>query len=321
MPAFARLPRVVRAAGLTHRPARAYGPAGMMKSLALIGHRGARGLFPENTLEGFVAAAALGLDGIELDVAVTADGVPVVCHDPALNPALVRDADGAWIAAPGPRIHDLRAAALAGFDVGRVRPGSAPAAAAPDQVAIDGARIPRLEAALSLPGLAFIVELKTLPDHPDWTVSPAAMAEAALAAADRAGATERVTFESFDWRGPRHLRRQHPELRLAWLTRPATVAAASLWWDGPRPEDFAGSIPRAVAAEGGAAWAPEHVDLTAAQIAEAHALGLAVIAWTVNRPADMARLIGWGIDGIITDRPDLARQVMARRGLALPPAR
>ena len=60
----------------------------MTKSPALIGHRGARGLFPENTLEGFAAAAALGLDGIELDVVLTADGVPVVCHDPALNPAL-----------------------------------------------------------------------------------------------------------------------------------------------------------------------------------------------------------------------------------------
>ncbi len=293
----------------------------MVHSPALIGHRGARGLFPENTLEGFAAATALGIDGIELDVAVTADDVPVVCHNPALNPALARGADSAWIAAPGPLIRDLPAAALAAFDIGRLRPGSALAAIFADQVPIDGARIPRLDAALALPGLAFIVELKTFPDHKDWTVTAADMAEAALGAADRAGAIGRVTFESFDWRGPRHLRRLRPELQLAWLTSPATVAAAALWWDGPRPEDFAFSIPRAVAAEGGAAWAPEHVDLTAAQIAEAHALGLAVIAWTVNRPADMARLIGWEVDGLITDRPDLARQVMARCGLPLPPAR
>jgi len=99
------------------------------------------------------------------------------------------------------------------------------------------------------------------------------------------------------------------------------VAEAALWWDGPRPEDFAGSVPRAVAAEGGQVWAPEHVDLTAAQIAEAQALGLAVIAWTVNRPEDMERLIGWGIDGLITDRPDRARVVMEAAGLKLPAAR
>jgi glycerophosphoryl diester phosphodiesterase len=293
----------------------------MTHAPALIGHRGARGLFPENTREGFAAAAALGIDGIELDVALTADGVPVVCHDPALNPALARGPDGAWIAAPGPLIRSLPEAALAAYDVGRLRPGSALAATFPDQRPIDGARIPRLDAALALPGLSFIVELKTLPDHPDWTAPAAAMAEAALAAAERAGALDRVTFESFDWRGPRHLRRIRPELRLAWLTRAATVAEAALWWDGPRPEDFAGSVPRAVAAEGGQVWAPEHVDVTEAQIAEAQALGLAVFAWTVNRAEDIARLIGWGIDGLITDRPDRARQVMAAAGLALPPPR
>ncbi|MBW4090990.1 MAG: glycerophosphodiester phosphodiesterase [Proteobacteria bacterium] len=290
----------------------------MVPTPVLIGHRGARGLFPENTREGFAATAALGVDGIELDVAVTADGVPVVCHDPALNPALARGPDGAWIASSGPRIRDLTAAGLAAFDVGRLRPGSNLAAMFPDQVPIDGARIPRLDAALTLPGPAFLVELKTFPDHPDWTVPAAEMAEAALAAADRAGATDRITWQSFDWRGPRHLRRIRPGLRLAWLTRAATIAASGLWWDGPRPEDFAGSVPRLVAAENGGAasgatWAPEHVDLTAAAIAEAHALGLTVMAWTVNRPADMARLIGWGIDGLITDRPDLARLVMARR--------
>ena len=285
---------------------------------ALIGHRGARGLFPENTLEGFRAAAALGIDGIELDVALTADGVAVVCHDPALNPDLARVAGGVWIAAPGRLIHGLPEAALAGYDVGRPRPGSPAAATFPDQHPIDGARIPRLDAVLALPGLTFVVELKTLPDHPDWTAAATEMAEAALAAAERAGALDRVIFESFDWRGPRHLRRLRPDLPLAWLTRPETVAAAALWWDGPRPEDFAGSVPRAVAAEGGQIWAPEYRDLTGDAIAEAHGLGLAVYAWTVNAAEDMARLIGWGIDGIITDRPDRARAMLAAAGLALP---
>ncbi len=66
----------------------------MPRKFTLIGHRGARGLFPENTIEGFAAAIAVGIDGIELDVAVTADGVPVICHDPALNPDLVRGPGG-----------------------------------------------------------------------------------------------------------------------------------------------------------------------------------------------------------------------------------
>ncbi|MDE2007071.1 MAG: glycerophosphodiester phosphodiesterase [Rhodospirillales bacterium] len=270
----------------------------------LIGHRGARGLFPENTLEGFAAALALGIDGIELDVGLTADDVAMVSHDPRLNPDIARGPDGGWIAAPGPAIRALSAAELARHDVGRLRPGSALAAAFPTQRPIDGARIPRLDAALALPCPLFVVELKTLPDQPDLTAPPEAMAAAALAAAERAGARERVVFESFDWRGPRHLRRHYPGLRFAWLTRPETVARAALWWDGPTPGDFAGSVPRAVAAEGGEVWAPEHADLTAEQIAEAHDLRLSVIPWTVNAPEDMARLIRWGIDGLITDYPD-----------------
>jgi len=95
------------------------------------------------------------------------------------------------------------------------------------------------------------------------------------------------------------------------------VAAAGLWWDGPTPADYGGSVPRVVAAEAGGrsseVWAPEHVDLTVELIAEAHELGLAVVPWTVNRPGEMARLIGWGVDGLVTDRPDLARVVIAGR--------
>ena len=80
----------------------------MRRTIDLQGHRGARGLFPENTLSGFAAALAIGVDSFELDVAVTADGVPVVSHDAALNPDLARGPDGAWLTAPGPLIRTLR---------------------------------------------------------------------------------------------------------------------------------------------------------------------------------------------------------------------
>ncbi|MGC8475896.1 MAG: glycerophosphodiester phosphodiesterase family protein [Acetobacteraceae bacterium] len=281
----------------------------------LIGHRGARGLFPENTLEGFRATAALGVDGIELDVALTADGIAVVSHDPVLNPALTRGAGGGWLDRPGPPICSLTLSQLASYDVGRLRPGSALSASFPEQRPIDGARIPLLEAALGLTELSFLVELKTMPDAPELTAPAEVLAAAALAAAERAGALGRVRFESFDWRGPRAVRRLRPETPLAWLTRPATVAAAPLWWDGPSADDFAGSVPRAVAAEAGpgGVWAPEHTDLTVEQIAEAHALGLAVFTWTVNAPSEILRLCKAGVDAIITDRPDLAQTVLAAR--------
>jgi len=286
----------------------------------LQGHRGARGLFPENTVRGFVATVALGVDAIELDVAVTADGVPVVFHDVALQGDIVRGPDGAWLAGEGPLIRSLTLAGLARFDVGRLRPGSAYAAAYAAQVPCDGARVPTLRETFDATGSVRIdAELKTEPARPEATVSPAEMADLVLAVAGEA--LDRLDVRSFDWRGLRHVRARRPGLGLTFLTNAATVAEAALWWDGPTPGDFGGSVPRAVAAEmAGACWAPGYRDLELAQVREAQALGLRVVPWTVNDPADMARFIAWGVDGICTDRPDLARQVMARVGLPLPPA-
>jgi glycerophosphoryl diester phosphodiesterase len=287
----------------------------MKRSFELHGHRGARGLFPENTLAGFAGALEIGVDTLELDVAMTADGIVVVSHDPALNPDITRTSDGAWLARHGPPLRSLRAVDLACYDVGRIRPGSTYAAAFPDQAPQDGAHIPTLKAVLCIaPKVRFNIELKTFPLEPGLTVDGMAMAAAVLAVADATGTSARITVQSFDWRGPRHLRRIRPDIRLAWLTRAAILPRARVWWDGPEPSDYGGSVPRAVAAEGGRIWAPEHVDLTQDSLAEAHDLGLLVIPWTVIRPEDMRRLIGWGIDGLITDRPDIARAVMATLG-------
>ena len=279
----------------------------IMLPLGLQGHRGARGLFPENTMEGFRAAIAMGTGVMELDVGMTADEVIVVSHDLLLNPDIARDAHGNWLTEPGPAVRALTAAALAQFDVGRLRPGSAYAQQFPDQLAIDGARIPTLEAVLRIgPDIRFTIELKSDPNHPGRTVPPVVLADATLSVIDAAGVAARIVLESFDWRGPRHVRRTRPDIRLAWLTRPETVRDAQLWWDGPHPSDFGGSVPRVVAAEGGPIWAPDHNDLTRDQVAEAHDLGLLVLPWTVNDPVSMRRLIEWGADGLITDRPDLA---------------
>lgn len=299
----------------------------MNQHFDLQGHRGARGLFPENTREGFAATLALGVRSLELDVAITRDGVAVVTHDPELNPDLVRGPDGAWLAARGPAVHSLSVAELARFDVGRLRPGSALAALYPDQAPADGVRIPLLAEVLALAapaGVTVDVELKTEPDRPGVTVAPAAMAEAVMAVlreASASGGAPRMAVRSFDWRGLRHLRAHHPAMPLVYLTSPDTVAAAALWWDGAA---IPASVPAAVAAEArGAAWrpvwAPQHAALTRADLDAAHELGLLVVPWTVNAPADMSRLIAWGVDGLCTDRPDLARAAMQAAGMALPP--
>jgi len=281
----------------------------MARVLDIQGHRGARALFPENTLEGFLAAWRLGVTAFELDVGMTADGVPVVVHDPAMSPDIARDASGAWLSELGPTIWSLNLAELGRYDVGRLRPGSPTAVRFPEQRPHDGAAIPTLAAVLAaLPAARFTIEVKTHPAHPDWTASASALADATVAVVDAATAADRVTVEAFDWRVQRHIRRSRPDIRLAWLTRRETVRDPALWWD----LDTSGrSVPAMVAAENGPVWAPDHASLTAAEVDEAHAFGLSVLPWTVNQPADMRRLIDWGADGLISDRPDLAMQVAA----------
>src|ERR1700677_1895529 len=131
----------------------------MARRLDIQGHRGARALFPENTLEGFLAAAELGVTAFELDVGLTADGVLVVTHDLALNPDIVRDASGAWLSERGPTNHSLTYADLSRYDVGRLRPGSRLAASFPDQQPYDSAHIPTLAAILAaMPNARFTIE-------------------------------------------------------------------------------------------------------------------------------------------------------------------
>jgi glycerophosphoryl diester phosphodiesterase len=274
----------------------------------LSGHRGARGLWPENTLAGFAGALALGVDAIELDVTLSHDGKIVVSHDLALNPDLTRGPDGVWLVAPTPVIHRVSAAELRRFDVGRARPGSAVALAHPCQRPADGERIPLLSevfACVAKNAVILDVELKT--DFWDWrSVDPTVLADAVLVEADRAGMLGRLALRSFDWRGLRHARRRFSTLPLAYLTDAADAAALAMV--------------RREAGGAKATWAPRYSGLRLDLVAEAHGCGLSVKPWTVNDPADMARLIAWNVDGFCTDRPDLARGVMAQADLRLPAA-
>lgn len=275
------------------------------RDFALIGHRGARGLFPENTLEGFAAAIALGLRMIELDIAVTADDVAIVHHNPCLNPDLTRDRRGDWLTAPGPPIRQLRLEELRDYDVGRIKPGSAYARRFPDQSPADGARIPSLAEVLALdPRIVWAIELKTFPQQPELTVAPEHMADLVLAIAEAQNASQRIILQSFDWRGLDHLQRHYPGIALAWLTEKAASGDSSAL----------GRVAAAASrAADGARWMPQFTELDARTVQAAHAQGLAVIPWDANDATAIERALAWRVDGIITDRPDIALRLLRAR--------
>jgi glycerophosphoryl diester phosphodiesterase len=230
---------------------------------AIYGHRGARGERPENTIEAVLYARSLGLAGIECDIALTRDRVPVLHHDPEL--------------AADDCIRDMRF----------------------EQLHRQAPHIPTLAQALqAAPRMQWLIEIKTFPGAPEKTWPPAVMAEAVLAVLKNQEKLRQACILAFDWRVLSAVAAAAPDLRRVCLTAPETEAARRIWWG----EDMAGAVPDAVARVNAYGWAPFHANLTAPQIARARHLGLRIFPWTVNEPAEFARLAPI-VDGIITDFP------------------
>lgn len=293
----------------------------------LQGHRGARGLAPENTLAGFERALAVGVSTLELDVTLSAEGVPVVTHDTTPNPDITRDAQGQWLKARGQPFWRQPLQAIQALDVGRIHPASRYARDFAAQEPRDGERIPTLAAvfervkALGATQVRFNIETKVNPLKPDESPSPDALTRAVIEVIKTHGVAERTTLQSFDWRTLQVAKKLAPELPRAYLTahlpRFDTVSSGD-WTLGLKLADH-DDAPAMVAAAGGRIWSPHFGNLSRAAIERAHDLDLHVIPWTVNEPADMERLVDWGVDGLITDYPDRLRHVLAQRNQPLPP--
>lgn len=297
----------------------------------LQGHRGARGLAPENTLPAFAAALAVGVHTLELDTLVTKDGVVVIHHDRDLNPATTRGPDGQWLAARGPLVRALAFEELQRYDVGRLNPALKYGATYPEQRPADGTRIPRLTDLFDVvrrsgnTAVRFNIETKLVPQAPEATPEPEPYARMLVDLLRAEGMAARATIQSFDWRTLQAVQKLAPEIptvylsaQQRWLDNIAAGNPAGSPWVAGFQHAQHGSVPRMVKAAGGAVWSPYFGDLDAAKLAEARALGLKVVVWTVNDPGQIRAMLELGVDGIISDRPDLVRAAMRERGMPLP---
>ena len=274
------------------------------------GHRGARGVLPENTMPAFTLADDLGVTTLEMDTKVTKDGVLVVTHDSTLNPDLVRDASGQWVG-EGIPLNSLTLTRVKELDVGRLRPDSAYAKRFPEQQPIDGTRIPALREVLETfrdrSGVRFNIETKIEPDNPGLSPAPADFARKLVDELRSAGVEKRSTIQSFDWRTLQEVQRIAPEIPTVALTEADTALLQDgRWTAGLRLGDHGDSVPALVAASGADIWSPDSEMLTAESVREAHDRGLAVVPWTVNNPADLDAMTAMGVDGVISDYPKRA---------------
>jgi glycerophosphoryl diester phosphodiesterase len=253
------------------------------------GHRGARGYLPENTLPGFARALEMGVTTLELDVAVTRDGVVVIHHDRGLNPAIARGPDGQWVSQPTP-IHTLTFAELQRYDVGRLRPGSEYGRRFAQQEPRDDTRIARLAELFQLTRanrtIRFNIEPKMDESALDETLPAPQFARALIAEVREAGVQNRTTVQAFHWPVLKVVEHEAPEMPTVYCT------------------EGNGSDPARVREAGGKIWSPDYRTLTSAKLAAARQWQMKVTVWTVNEPADIARMIAMGVDGIASDYPD-----------------
>jgi glycerophosphoryl diester phosphodiesterase len=293
-------------------------------------HRGGRGLFPENTLQSFAGALSLGVDTLELDMGVTKDDVIIVSHERWLNPDLAKDPSGNYVAPPGIPYQTITLAEVKRYDVGTIRPGSAYAANFPDQKSVPGTPVPTLAEVFDLvrrsgnQQVKLNIETKIDPNHPENSPDPDHFVTLLLALLEREKFADRVMVQSFDWRTLQLVQQRAPGIPTVYLTAQmpgwgnVSLQGISAWTAGFDPVSHGGTVPSAIKAAGGAIWSPLFSDVTQASVVEAHRLGLKIVVWTVNKPEDMARMIDLGVDGVISDRPDLLRSVAAEKGINLP---
>ena len=280
----------------------------------IFGHRGAPAALPENTLEGFQYAIDIGADGLELDLLLTRDGVPVITHNSCLSSDLTRDASGDWLQGDGPAISSLTLDELRTYNVGAIRPGSDTDRKHPRQLPQQHCRIPTLDEFLALvknspPNIELLVELKHDPTASD-PISPDAFVQIVADIILQHDMGEQSYLHAFNWQILSAAARNYPQLRRSYLSalrtsRPnGTVFSGSPWLDGLDP-DFA-PIPELLAQSGASVWSPYFHDLDHENLIAAQEQGLQVMTWTVNDEESLSAKLQAGVDGIITDDPKLA---------------
>ncbi|MBF6330419.1 glycerophosphodiester phosphodiesterase family protein [Nocardia transvalensis] len=322
-----------------------------VRQFDLQAHRGGLALVVENTLAAFANAVEVGVSTLELDVQITGDGYAVVTHDRDPSPAKCVDTAPAFPGDPkfpyvpgATYIRDLTLAQVRTIDC-----GSKQLDGYPEQRTVPGARMPLLSEVFDLvreyraDGVMLNIETKVEAGAPEQTAPREQFVDVVASEVRRAGMEHRVTIQSFDWGALMRMREVAPELPIVALTNGQQFLRAgepgpSPWLGGIDIDDFPGTLQEkyvaAAASFGADAVSPVHGDpqnatvdtpgyrpfTTPELVRAAHARGMRVVPWTIDDRPTMTTLLDLGVDGMITNRPDLLRTVLSDRGCPLPPA-
>ena len=297
-------------------------------------HRANRGLMPEQTMPAYTEALRIGCDYVDMDINTTRDNILVVTHDLTLNPDLTRYENGNWITDKIP-INEIPYEQLKRYNVGKIKPGTGYAGLFPHQKSLPFVCIPTFKEVIrrvkKIAGdtVGFQIEIKNDPTKPELTPSPQELASSLYALLKEKNILDCSEIQAFDWRCLIELNKIDPTVKTAYLTDHTTISLTDdekgTWTAGLLPKDYGYSLPRMIKSVGGYCWEPYQMDLTKETLDEAHQLGLKVVVWgwpemegTEFNYEAINALIEWGVHGIITDRADMLRGVLASKGFNIP---
>ncbi len=303
-------------------------------------HRGGRDVRPENTLYSYAYAIELGATSIECDMQLTKDGQIVMSHNPILNSDITRDENGNYIENNKYDIRLMTVDELKKFDVGVMDPncGEYYDLHGKTQFTYD-AKIPTLEELMQLiqsygdKNIVLNIETKSYPDPASAgyknNADPKKFVEVFNNIVKKYDMEDRVVLQSFDWQTLIEMKKLNSNISTSalWQEQPSWGRDSeslrryekkkSPWLGGLDIKDYQGNPVKAAHAIGADIISPYYTEISKQDVDEAHSLGMKVVPWTVNNEKDMNMLLDMGVDGIISDKPWLLKQVLEKRNIKL----
>ena len=283
---------------------------GSAKIIRIVGHRGARGLFPENSMVGFENILKMGVTLIELDVVFSKDKTPIITHDHTINPSTSRDVDGEFVN-ENIKVSSLTVEQIKNYEIGRLDLDSDYGRRFPEQAQLDGIYMPTLQELFEkmqqpeFEQMRLMVEIKSEPNY--LSQDRENIASLVIKQIREANLSNKVLLHSFDWLLLSEFKKKDPKITTSFLTKKGYQNESENYYPSQVfMQDAAGysnSVPEKISALGGSVWCPYFKDITRDRLLSARENNLIVVVWTLNELDDIEAMIELGVDAIVTDYP------------------